>query len=96
MLDKEFQKLARESKEEYKTCKEIEENGRRGRTREMYAKVKKLTGKFTPRMGTLRGRDGNTIKDEAGTKERWKEYTEELYKKNSRVMEEQNKTDKSI
>ena len=81
ILDKEFQKLARESKEDYlaKTCKEMEDDGRRGKTREMFAKVKMLTGKFTPRMGTLRSGEGNVIKDEEGVKERWREYTEELY-----------------
>ena len=70
ILDKQFQKLARESKEDYlaKTCKEMEDDGRKGKTREMFAKVKMLTGKFTPRMGTLRGGEGSMIKDEEGVK----------------------------
>jgi len=55
----------------------------------MFAKVKTLTGKFTPRMGTLRSGEGRMIKDEEGVKDRWREYTEELYKKYLRVKEEQ-------
>src|SRR6218665_3873798 len=47
----------------------------------MFSKVKEITRKFTPRMGSLKSRDGKVIGDEEGMKSRWKEYSEELYKR---------------
>ena len=45
----------------------------------MFSKVKEITRKFTPIMGSLKSRDGKVIRDEEGMKNRWKEYSEELY-----------------
>jgi hypothetical protein len=67
----------------------MEDDGIKGKTREMFAKVKMMNGKFTPRMGTLRGGEWSMIKDGEGVKERWREYTEELYRKDLRVKDEQ-------
>ena len=87
-----FQKQAREDKEAYlnERCKDMEEEGKKGRTREMFAEMRKITGKFTPRMGSLKNGKGEIMGDIEEVKNRWKEYTETLYKVDERVekMEE--------
>ena len=55
----------------------------------MFSKVKEITRKFTPRMGSLKSRDGKVIGDEEGMKNRWKEYSEELYSEDKRTEKEQ-------
>ena len=59
-------------------CKEIEENNRMGKTRNL-KKIGDMKGKFHTRMGTIKDRNGKDLKEEI--KKRWQEYTEELYKK---------------
>ena len=51
----------------------------------MFSKVREITRKITPRMGSLKSGDGHIIADEEGIKSRWKEYTEELYSEDKRV-----------
>src|SRR5678815_4382393 len=82
-----FQKQARMDKEKHlnELCKEMEDEGRKGRTKTMFSKVREITRKNTPRMGSLKAGDGHIIADEEGMKKRWKEYTEELYKEDKRV-----------
>ena len=76
-----FQKQARIDKEVYlnERCKEMEEEGKKGRTREMFAEIRKITGKFTPRNGSLKNGRGGIIGDKEEEKNRWREYTEALY-----------------
>src|SRR6218665_3636312 len=70
-------------------CKVMEEEGKKGRTREMFSKVKEITRKFTPKMDSLKSRDGKVIGDEEAMKNRWKEYSEELYSEDKRIEKEQ-------
>src|SRR3984885_9220133 len=80
VLNRTFQKKAREDKENHlnEMSRELEEDGKKGRTKEMFAKIKKITKTAAPRMGSLKTKDGKIIGDEDGIKERWREYTEEL------------------
>src|SRR6218665_2907635 len=93
-LNRAFQKQAREDKKKKMNdmCKVMEEEGQKGRTKEMLSKVKEITRKFTPRMGSLKSRDGKVIGDEEGMKTRWKEYSEELYSEDKRIEKEQTYT----
>ena len=90
IMNRVFQKQAREDKEKHlnEMCRVMEDEGKKGRTKEMFAKVKEITKKFTPRMGSLKSEDGVVIGDEEGMKKRWKEYTEELYSEDKRVKKE--------
>ena len=85
-----FQKQARKDKEKHlnEMCKEMEEEGKKGRTKEMFEKVRAITKKPTPKMGSLKTRDGRIIGDEEGMKKRWREYSEELYSEDKRVKKE--------
>ena len=85
-----FQKQARVDREKHLNdmCKEMEEEGKKGRTKTMFAKVREITRKATPRMGSLKAREGHIIADGEEIKNRWKEYTEELYSEDKRVKKE--------
>src|SRR6218665_953105 len=72
-------------------CKVMEE-GNKGRTKEIFSKVKEITRKFTPRMSSLKSRDGKVIADEEGMKSRWNEYSEGLYSEDNRIEKEQTDT----
>ena len=78
----EFQRRARRDKKVFLSdqCKEIEENSRMGKTRDLFKKVRDTKGIFHAKMGAIKDRNGlNLI--EAEYIKRWQEYTEELYKK---------------
>ena len=79
-LNAEFQRLARRDKKAFLSdqCKEIEENNRMGKPRDLFKKIRDTKGTFHAKMGSIKDRNG---KDLAETKKRWQEYTEELYKK---------------
>jgi len=81
VLNGKFQKQARKDKDKYLNdrCKEMEIEGKKGRTREMFAMMRKITGKFTPRNGSLKNGNGGIIGDGEEIKNRWREYTEALY-----------------
>ena len=59
----------------------METDGKRGKTRDLYKKVREVTGKYTARLDGLRSKGGRHITDSVEIKGRWKEYTEELYKR---------------
>ena len=61
--------------------KEIEENNRMGKTRDLFRKIKDTKRMFHAKMGTIKGRNGMNLKEAEDIKKRWQEYTEELYKK---------------
>jgi len=65
-------------------CKEIEENNRMGKTRNLFKKIRDTKEKFHVKMGTIKDRNGMDLKEE-DIKKRWQEYTEELYKKDLHV-----------
>ena len=62
-------------------CKEIEESNRMGTTRDLFKKIRDTKGTFHANMGTLKDRNGMDLTEAEDIKKRWKEYTEELYKK---------------
>ena len=61
--------------------KEIEENNRMGKTRDLFKKTGDTKGTFHVKMGTIKVRNGMDLTEAEGIKKRWQEYTEELYKK---------------
>ena len=82
-LNAEFQIIARRDKKAFLTdqCKEIEENNRRGKTRDLFKKIRDTKGTFLAMMGTIKDRNGMDLTEAEDIKKRWQEYTEELYKK---------------
>ena len=82
-LNAEFQRIARRHKKAILSdqCKEIEENNRMGKTRDLFKKIRDTKGKFHAKMGSIKGRNGMDLTEAEDIKKRWQEYTEELYKK---------------
>ena len=62
-------------------CKEIEENNRMGKTRDLFKKIRDTKGTFHAKMGTIKDRNDMGLTEAKDIKKRWQEYTEELYKK---------------
>ena len=62
-------------------CKETEENHRMGKTRDLFKKIRDTKGTFHAKMGSIKDRNGMDLTEAENIKKRWKEYTEELYKK---------------
>ena len=62
-------------------CKEIEENKRMGKTRDLFKKIRDTKGTFCAKMGTIKDRSGMDLTEAEDIKHMWQEYTEELYKK---------------
>ena len=81
-LNAEFQRIARREKKAFLSdqCKEIEENNRMRKTRDLFKKIRDTKGSFHSKMGTIKDRNGMDLTEE-DIKKRWQEYTEELYKK---------------
>ena len=82
-LDAEFQRIARRDKKAFFTdqCKEIEENNRMGKTRDLFKKIRDTKGTFHAKMGSIKDRNGVDLTEAEDIQKRWQEYTEELYKK---------------
>ena len=80
-LNAEFQRIARRDKEAFlgKQCKEIQENNRMGKTKDLFKKIRDSKGIFHAKMGTIKDRNGMEL-TEAEDIKRWQEYTEELNK----------------
>ena len=78
----EFQRIARRDKKAFLSdqCKEIEENNRMGKTRDLFKKLEKTKGAFHAKMGSIKDRNGMDLTEAEDIKKRWQEYTEELYK----------------
>ena len=62
-------------------CKEIEENNRMGKTRDLFKKITDTKGTFHGKMGSIKDTNGMDLTEAEDIKKRWQEYTEELYKK---------------
>ena len=62
-------------------CKEIEENNKMGKNRDIFKKIRNTNGIFLAKMGTIKNRNGMDLTEAEDIKKRWQEYTEELYKK---------------
>ena len=81
-LNAEFQRRARREKKAFLSdqCKEIEENNRMGKTRDLFKKIRDTEETFHAKMGTVKDRNGMDLTETEDIKKRWQEYTEELYK----------------
>ena len=81
-LNEEFQRRARRYKKAFfsNQCKEIEENNRRGKTRDLVKKIRDTKGTFHAKMGSIKDRNCMDLTEAEDIKKRWQEYTE-LYKK---------------
>ena len=81
-LNVEFQRIARRDKKAFLSdqCKEIEENSRVGKTRDLFKKIRDSKGTFHAKMGSIKDRNGRDLREAEDIKKRWQEYTEELYK----------------
>ena len=82
-MNAEFQRIARRDKKAFLSdqCKEIEENNRMGKTRDLFRKIRDTKGTFQAKMGSIKDRNGMGLTKAEDIKKRWQEYTEELYKK---------------
>ena len=82
-LNAEFQRVARRDKKAFLSnqCKEIEENNRMGKSRDLFKKIRNNKGTFHAKMGSVKDRNGLDLTEAEDIKKRWQEYTEELYKK---------------
>ena len=81
-MNAEFQRTARRDKKAFLSdqCKEIEEINRMGKTRDLFKKIRDTKGTFHAKMGSIKDRNGMDLTEEEDIK-KWREYTEELYKK---------------
>ena len=81
-LNAEFQRIASRDKKAFLSdqCKEIEENNRMGKTRDLFKKIRDTKGTFLAKMGTIKDRNGMDLTEAEDIKKRWQEYTKELYK----------------
>ena len=79
-MNAEFQRIARKDKKASVSdqCKEIEENNRMGKTRDLFKKIRDMKGTFHAKMGSIKDRNGMDLTEAEDVKKRWQEYTEEL------------------
>ena len=82
-LNAEFQRIARRYKKAFLSdqYKEMEENNRMGKTRDLFKKIRDTKGTFHAKMGSIKDRNGRDLTEAEDIKKRWQEYTEELYKR---------------
>ena len=82
-MNAEFQRIARRDKKAFLSdqSKEIEENKRMEKTRDVFKKIGATKGKLHAKMGSIKDRNGTDLTEAENFKKRWQEYTEELYKK---------------
>ena len=82
-LNAEFQRIARRDKKAFLSdqCKEIEEDNRMGKTRDLFKKIRDTKGTFHGKVGSIKDRNSMDLTKVEDIKKRWQEYTEELYKK---------------
>ena len=84
-LNAEFQRIAKRDKKAFLSnqCKELEENNRMGRTRDLFKKIRGTKGTSHAKMGTIKDRNSMDLTEAEDIKKWWQEYTEKLYKKRS-------------
>ena len=82
-LNAEFQRIARREKKAFlsEQCKEIEENNRMEKTRDIFKKIRDTKGTFHAKMGTIKDRNNINLAEAEDIKKRWQEHMEELFKK---------------
>ena len=91
-LNAEFQRIPRRDKKAFLSDqrKEIEENNRMRKTRELFKKIRDTKGTFHAKMSSMKDRNSMDLTEAEGIKKRWQEYTEELYKKDLHDPDNQN------
>ena len=91
-MDAEFQRIARRDKKAFLSdqCKEIEDNNRMGKTRDLFKNIRDTKGTFHTKVGTIKDRNGMDLKEAEDIKNRRQEYTKELYKKDLHNPDNQN------
>ena len=82
-MNTEFQRIERRDKKPFlnEQCKEMEENNRMGKTRDLLKKIGNTKRTFHAKMGSIKDRNGRDLTEGEDIKKRWQKYTEELYKK---------------
>ena len=82
-LNAQFERIARKDKKAFLSdqCNEIKENNRMRKTRNFFKKIRDTKRTFHTKMGTIKGRNGMNLTEAEDIKNRWREYTEKLYKK---------------
>ena len=82
-MNPEFQRIAKRDKKASLSdhCKEIEENNRMGKTRDLFKKIRDTKGIFHEKMGSIKDRNGMDLTEAEDIKKRWQEYTEDLCKR---------------
>ena len=82
-LNAEFQRIEMRNKKAFlsEQCKEIEENNRMGKTKDLFKKIRDSNGIFHAKMGTKKDRNIIDLTEAEDIKKKWQEYTEELYRK---------------
>ena len=83
-LNVEFQRIARRDKKAFLSdqCKEMEENNKMGKSRDLFKKIRYTKGTLHAKLGLIKDRNGMDLTEAEDIKKRWQEYTEELYQKN--------------
>ena len=91
-LNAEFQRIAKSDKKVSLSdqCKEIKENNRIGKTRDLFKKIGDTKGIFHAKMGSIKDRNGMDLTETEDIKKRWQEYTEKLYKKDLHEQDNHN------
>ena len=81
-MNAELQRIARRDKKDFLSnqCKEIEENNRMGKIRDLFKKIRDTKGTFHAKMGSIKDRNGMDLTEAVDIKKRWQQYTEKLYK----------------
>jgi len=89
-LNASFQREARRDKENFYNDKRnmIEQSNSKGNTRDLFKTIKDTTGTFTPRIGIVKNKQGKDLNEEVEVKARWKEYIEDLYRRDAIMSEE--------
>ena len=82
-MNAEFQRIVKRDKKAFLSdqCKEIEENNRMGKIRDLVKKIRDTKGTFHAKMGSIKDRKCMDLTEAEDIKKTWQEYTEELYKK---------------
>ena len=84
-MDAEFQRIARRDKKAFLSdqCKEIKENNRIGKTRDLFKKIRDTKGTFHAKMSTIKDRNRMNLTEAEDIKKKWQDYIEEVNKKRS-------------
>ena len=88
LLNAEFQRIARRDKKAFLSdqYKEIEENSRMGKTRDLFKKIRDTKGTFHAKMSSIKDRNGMDLKEAEDIKKRWQEYTEKIFMTQTTTM----------